>query len=81
MTVPGNGFERMAALAGGDEPVDAAFAARLRRRVERALGVPAVRITLSPRVDVLTTAIATNTISEGHHHDPGHHPVPVRPRR
>lgn len=64
MTVPGNGFERMAALAGGDEPVDAAFAARLRRRVEQALGVPAVRITLSPRVDVLTTAIATNTISE-----------------
>lgn len=64
MTVPGDGFERMAALADGAEPVDAAFAARLRRRVERALGAPAVRITSSSRVAVLTTAIPVKTISE-----------------
>ncbi len=50
----GSGFDRLAELGVADEAIDAAVAARLRRRLERALGVPAQRITLPERLGSTT---------------------------
>jgi uncharacterized glyoxalase superfamily protein PhnB len=65
VTVPQDGFERLSDFAAGDEAVDAAFSTRLRRRIERALGVPADRVALAARVDVpAPNSTSTNTIPE-----------------
>lgn len=52
MTVPQDNFDQLSEFGVGDEPVDRAFAARLRRRVELALGVPTDQVTLAARMDV-----------------------------
>jgi uncharacterized glyoxalase superfamily protein PhnB len=50
----GSGFDRLAEFGVADEAIDAAVAARLRQRVERALRVPAQRITLPERLAATT---------------------------
>jgi uncharacterized glyoxalase superfamily protein PhnB len=65
MTVPPDRFERLSDFAAGDEAVDPAFSARLRRRVGRALGIPADRVALAARIDVSApNSTSTNTIPE-----------------